>query len=228
MKENTTHILVLIDRSGSMTSIATDIIGGFNQFIKKQKEISGECFISLYQFDDIYEVVFERIKLQDVKDLDSNTYQPRNSTALYDAMGKTIDNYGKYLADLKEEERPGRVLFVTLSDGLNNASREHTLKSVQDRVRHQTEKYGWDFVFLGSNIDAWEASGSLGIARSSTLQFASCAGSVKNAYDALSKGAASYRLSTKKAAYAFTQKDQDDQDQFLDDKQKSKAKKTTK
>ena len=113
MKQGLTHIIFVVDRSGSMTNIASDMIGGYNEFIKKQKETPGECVVSFYQFDDIYEKVFERVALQDVAELDADTYVPRNMTALYDAMGRTIDDYGQYLANLSEEERPERILFVT-------------------------------------------------------------------------------------------------------------------
>jgi hypothetical protein len=208
-----------------MSTIARDMIGGYNEFIKKQKETPNECFVSFYQFDDIYETVFERVKLQDVKELDDKTYQPRNSTALFDALGKTINNYGKYLSDLKEEERPERVLVVTITDGQNNASHEFTVAQVRDMIKLQTETYSWDFVFLGSNIDAWDAGDSLGIARGSTLQFANCSGSVSKAFQSLSSNASSYRASPAKMSYCFSSTDLAEQDEFLDDNLKSKNKK---
>lgn len=225
MKKGLTHIIFVVDRSGSMKSIANDMIGGYNEFIKKQKETPGECFVSFYQFDDIYEKVFERVALKDVVDLDGKTYVPRNMTALYDAMGRTIDGYGQYLANLSEDERPERILLVTITDGQNNASSQYTMKDIQEKVKHQTEKYGWDFVFLGSNIDAWEAGGSLGVVASSTLQFANAAGSVQNAFRSLSDNATSYRASVSKCAYTFKKEDLDAQDEFLDNDKKSKNKK---
>lgn len=224
MKQGLTHIIFVVDRSGSMSGIATDMIGGYNEFIKKQKETPGECFVSFYQFDDVYEPVFERVALVEVKDLDANTYVPRNMTALYDAIGKTANNYGEYLASLKEEERPERILFVTITDGLNNASREFTLEQVRNIIKHQTEAYKWDFVFLGSNIDAWDAGASLGVKGSSTLQFANAAGSVKNAFNSLGKNTVMYRSCAVKADYAFVAEDYADQDAFLDGSQKSKNK----
>ena len=224
MKKNLTHIIFIVDRSGSMTSIAKDMIGGYNSFIQQQKQTPGECFVSFYQFDDIYETVFERVKLQDVKDLDAQTYSPRNSTALFDALGKTIDEYGKYLASIQEDERPERVLVVTITDGQNNASREFAIAQVREKIKLQTETYGWDFVFLGSNIDAWDAGDTLGIARGATLQFANCAGSVGAAFSSLSSKASSYRVSVAKASYAFDAGDLKKQDEFLDENLKVKNK----
>jgi hypothetical protein len=224
MKQGLTHIIFVVDRSGSMTGIANDMIGGYNTFIKNQKETPGECYVSFYQFDDIYEAVFERTKLEEVKDLDRNTYVPRNSTALFDAIGRTVNNYGKYLSDLPEDQRPDRVLVVVITDGENNASREFTVEQVRDMVKHQTEVYSWSFVFLGSNIDAWDAGQSLGVASASTLQFANSKGSVDKAFDSLSKSAVMYRCAAAPAAYAFAPEDLADQDQFLDDKLKSKNK----
>lgn len=225
MKKDLTHIIFVVDRSGSMSSISTDMIGGYNEFIKKQKELPKECFVSFYQFDDIYETVFERVNLQDVNSLDSKTYVPRNSTALYDAIGDTINNYGKYLSDLKEEERPERILFVTITDGENNASTRFDVEKIREMVKHQTEAYKWDFVFLGSNIDAWNAGESIGIKSSSTLQFANVTGSVTKAFHSLHTNALKYRASVTKDLYAFHGDDYDAQEDFLDDTLKSKNKK---
>lgn len=224
MKKGLTHIIFVVDRSGSMSGIANDMIGGYNTFIEEQKKTPGECFVSFYQFDDIYEMVMERVKLSDVPPLTKDTYRPRNSTALYDALGKTINEYGVYLNGLKEEDKPERILFVTITDGLNNASREFNLTQVREMIKVQTETYSWDFVFLGSNIDAWEAGDSLGVARSATLQFASCAGSVNAAFNSLSDKSIAYRTSAVKCAYTFDQKDLDAQNQFLDEDKKSKNK----
>ena len=228
MKKGLTHIIFVIDRSGSMESIASDMIGGYNKFIKTQKETPGECFVSFYQFDDIYEAVFERVPLQDVKELTDKTYVPRNSTALYDAMGKTITNYGLYLASISEDERPDRVLFVTITDGMNNASVNYTAQQVNEMITHQREVYKWDFVFLGSNIDSWDTGASMGIAAGTTLQYANTKGSVSGAFDSLSRNTRMYRCSAAPEAYAFKSDDYAVQDQFLDGDLKSKNKKQQK
>jgi hypothetical protein len=224
MKQGLTHIIFIVDRSGSMSGIANDMIGGYNTFIKKQKETPGECFVSFYQFDDVYEPVFERVALSEVKDLDATTYVPRNMTALYDAIGKTVNNYGAFLAGLPEDQRPERVLVNIITDGQNNASREFTLEQVSNMIKHQTDVYKWDFVFLGSNIDSWAAGATLGVKAGSTLQFANVGGSVKNAFDSLSKGTVMYRSSAMKMDYSFDDADLKAQDEFLDGTLKSKNK----
>lgn len=224
MKKGLTHIIFVVDRSGSMFSIAGDMIGGYNEFIKKQKELPDKCIVSFYQFDDVYETVFERENLQDVKDLTAETYQPRGSTALYDAMIRTIDSYGQYLANLKEEERPERILFITITDGFENASENRDVAAVRERVKHQKEKYDWDFIFLGSNIDAWDTSGTIGVAASATLQFANSKGSVSNAFNSLADGTSAYRACSAKMNYAFTAQDYADQEDFLADDKKAKNK----
>jgi hypothetical protein len=224
MKQGLTHLIFVVDRSSSMSSIASEMVIGYNNFIKAQKETAGECAVSFYQFDDQYDVVFERSALSEVKDLDNKTYVPRGSTALFDAMGRTINNYGKYLSDLPEDERPERILFVTITDGQNNASREFTLDQVANMVKHQTEVYKWDFVFLGSNIDSWAAGESFNIKASSTLQFANNAGSVKSAFDSLAKSTVMYRSCAVKADYSFEAADYAAQDDFLDGSLKSKNK----
>jgi hypothetical protein len=224
MKEKLTHIIFVVDRSGSMGSIAKDMIGGYNQFIEDQKKLEGECVVSFYQFDNVYESVFERVPLKDVVELTAETYVPRAMTALYDAMGRTINSYGEFLSSIPEEERPERVLFVTITDGDNNASIEFDMAKVAELVKTQTEKYQWDFVFLGSNIDAWEGGGSLNIKSSSTLQFANSGGSVKAAFASLNSNTLQYRSVSAKADYSFSAKDLSDQDQYLDDNLKSKNK----
>jgi hypothetical protein len=228
MKQGLTHIIFVVDRSGSMKSIASDMIGGYNSFIEKQKEVPSECYVSFYQFDDIYETVFERVKLTDVKELDSKTYTPRNGTALYDALGQTINNYGKYLSDLSEDERPDRVMIVTITDGDNNSSHQFSVAQIRDMVQHQTEKYKWSFVFLGSNIDAWSAGASLGVSQSSTLQFASVKGSVSKAFNALNSNTRMYRSAEAPIAYSFSAADVAEQDEFLDATLKSKNQDQTK
>ena len=216
MKQGLTHIIFVVDRSGSMSGIAKDMIGGYNEFIKKQKEIPGECEVFFYQFDDIYESVFENLSLQNVPELTDKTYIPRNCTALFDAVGKTINNIGKKLSDMSEDERPERILVITLTDGQNNASKEFDGAAVRDMIKHQTEVYKWDFVFLGSNIDAWEAGGSIGVKSSSTLQFANNSGSVAGAFRSLNANARVYRCSAAKSAYEFQDSDYAVQASFID------------
>jgi hypothetical protein len=222
MKKNLSHLIFLVDRSGSMQSIKTDMIGGFNSFIKSQKELPAECVVSFYQFDDIYESVFEKISLKDLPDLTEDTYIPRGCTALHDALGKTIKSYGEYLTTLSEDQRPERILVVTITDGLDNVSNTFSLDQVRQSIRLQKETYGWDFVFLGSNIDAWGTGDALGVDQRSVLQFASSGPSVKAAFTSLSKGTSNYRSSKDKVKYTFEDQDLKEQEQFLGNKKSTK------
>lgn len=180
MKENLTEIICLLDRSGSMNSIITDAIGGFNKFLKDQKEVLGEAKLTLALFDDEYEIIHNGINIQSVPELNSLTYVPRGWTALYDAVGKTINTVGERLAKLSEEERPSKVIFVILTDGHENSSKEFTGQKIKEMIKHQKEKYSWMFVFLGANLDANKTASGMGI--SNSIQFASNGISQNKAY----------------------------------------------
>jgi hypothetical protein len=174
MKKGFTDITFIVDRSGSMSSVATDTIGGFNSYVKKQRETNvGECRMSFNQFDEIFEEVYQNLDIKEVKDLDDKTFVPRGWTALLDAVGNTIENKGKYYNDLPEHERPEKVLIVILTDGEENASKKYSYNQIQEMVKHQTETYQWEFVFLGANQDSWAAGQALGVSGSNTLNFVS-------------------------------------------------------
>ncbi len=171
MKENLTEIVCILDRSGSMDSIITDAIGGFNKFLKDQKELEGEAKLTLVLFDDEYDIIHNGIDIQSVPELTSETYVPRGWTALYDAIGKTIKTVGERLQKTIEEERPGKVIFVILTDGYENKSTEFNGDKIKEMIEHQKEKYSWMFVFLGANLNADITAKSMGI--SNAIQFAS-------------------------------------------------------
>lgn len=154
MNNNLTEILIIQDRSGSMASVTQGTIDGFNTFLSKQKEIKGEAKISLVQFDDKYEVPFWRQDIQKTPNLTTETYLPRGSTALFDAVCRAIDELGTALAADPAEHRPAKVIVIIQTDGEENASREYDLHAVQDRIKHQQDKYSWEFMFFGANIDA--------------------------------------------------------------------------
>lgn len=158
-----TDMTVILDRSGSMATCSDDTITGFNKFITSQKECSKPCTFSLIQFDDQYEVVHSGIPLSEVPLLHHGTYQPRGSTALFDAMCKTINSVGKRLSSLPEGARPDQVLIVVLTDGFENSSREYNAHNTIDLVNHQRNKYSWTFVFLGADMDAIACGATLGL-----------------------------------------------------------------
>lgn len=171
MKNNYTKLVFLLDRSGSMQTCKSDTDGGFNSFIEEQRKNKvGKLDVSLYQFDDVWETVYSNLDIDLVPKLD---LQPRNMTALLDAICKTIDKVGKELADTPESERPAKVIFIILTDGGENSSKEFNIENVKQRITLQQNTYNWSFVFLGANIDTWSVGNSFGIATASTCSYAS-------------------------------------------------------
>lgn len=172
MRENLTEMVFVLDRSGSMRSLTADTIGGFNELIEKQKKIEGDAYVTTVLFDHEYELLHDHVALGEVAPLTDKEYFARGSTALLDAVGRTINAVGARLAATPEEERPAHVVFVITTDGMENASREYTAKQVREMVEHQQQKYSWQFVFLGANMDAVSEAGKLGISASHAANFA--------------------------------------------------------
>ncbi len=170
MNANLTEIIFLLDRSGSMSGLEEDTIGGFNGFIERQKVIPGETKVTAVLFDDQYEKLWNGIDIQNAK-LTDKEYYVRGTTALLDAVGKTILDVGYRLANTKEEKKPSKVIFVITTDGLENASQEFTPAKVKELIKHQREKYKWDFIFLGANIDAVKEAGNIGINKNNAYSF---------------------------------------------------------
>jgi hypothetical protein len=167
-RSDLTHLYFLLDRSGSMQSIKSDIEGGFAAFVDEQRRASGECRATLAQFDDVYELVYADRPIAEVPPLD---LQPRNMTALHDAMGRLITEAGQKLAALKEDERPGTVIVAIMTDGLENASKEWTGASIKALVTQQSNAFGWTFMYMGADQDAIEVGESLGIARDHAMTY---------------------------------------------------------
>ena len=186
---NLTEIVAIIDRSGSMGHLRQDTIGGFNTFLSEQKKSSGKAKFTLVQFDDLYQIDYDGVDIQSVKDLTEETYQPRGNTALLDAVGKTIVTVGERLAKLKEEERPGQVIFLIVTDGQENWSKEYKVASViADMVKHQTEKYNWIFTFLGGGDAAFSQGALMGFSANNTYNYSANHGGTSNLYKSVSKG----------------------------------------
>ena len=163
MKKDLTEIAYVLDRSGSMSHLTEPAILSFNEFLKEQKEEPGEVTFSLVLFDNEYLLHAEAVPIREVVELDTTTYVPRASTALLDAIGRTIDDTGKRLAALKEKDRPGKVIVAIFTDGHENASTNYTLQDIAKRIKHQQEKYNWEFLFLGANQDAIATATSMNI-----------------------------------------------------------------
>jgi hypothetical protein len=164
MNPHLTELAFILDRSGSMGSVADAAIDGFNHFLFTQQTAPGQARLTLVLFDDEYLVPASSLPVVEVVPLDHTTYVPRNSTALLDAIGRTIDELGARLAALAPADRPGKVIVAILTDGLENASRHYTWRDVSARIRHQTDVYQWEFLFLGANQDAIATAAQLSIA----------------------------------------------------------------
>jgi len=164
MNKNLTELVFILDRSGSMGGLEKDTIGGFNSMIAKQKKEDGEALISTVLFDNLCEVVHDRVRLEDIRPMTEEEYFVRGCTALLDAVGGAIHHIGNIHKYAREEDRPARTLFVITTDGMENASRRYDLERVKAMIRRQKERFGWEFLFLGANIDAVETAGQMGIA----------------------------------------------------------------
>jgi hypothetical protein len=210
MKKNLTYLVFVVDRSGSMETIAKDMIGGFNKFIKSQKDanVDGEVKVFFYQFDNFYEMVYENLDLTVVPELTDKTFVPRGGTALYCSLGKTIVEFGAKLAQMTEDERPEKVLVVTITDGEDNQvlqgdEKVYTSTDVATLVKEQTEKYSWDFAYIGANQNSWEVGSNMGYSKGTTLDYMADSGGTALMFENLSKSATTYRSSSVGTKFAF-------------------------
>ncbi len=192
MGSNLTEIVFILDRSGSMAGLESDVIGGFNSFIENQSKMDGRVIVTVVLFDHEYELLWNGIKAEKVR-LTSNEYYVRGCTALLDAVGKTILDVERRLSMQPEEQRPGKVIFVITTDGLENASREFSYEKVKGLIKHQQERYGWEFVFLGANIDVAKEADSLGICRDDAYSFKASKAGVAKMYDTVCEAATQKR-----------------------------------
>ena len=171
MKKNLTEVVFILDRSGSMSGLESDTIGGFNSMLRKQKTEPGEALISTVLFDTEMEVIHDRVPLDQIRKLTERDYTVRGCTALLDAIGGAIHHIGNVHKYAREEDRPEKTLFIITTDGMENASRRYTYESVKTMIERQKEKYGWEFLFLGANIDAAREAGRFGIDRDHSVSY---------------------------------------------------------
>ena len=163
MKKNLTELVFILDRSGSMAGLEKDTIGGFNAMIEKQKREQGEAIVSTVIFDNVSEVIHDRVPLERIKPITERDYYVRGCTALLDAVGGAIHHIGNVHKYAREEDRPEKTLFVITTDGMENASRKYSYGRLKEMIERQKEKYGWEFLFLGANIDAAKEAARFGI-----------------------------------------------------------------
>lgn len=212
--KNYTEIAVILDRSGSMSVIADDTIGGFNTFIEDQKKVQNETRISIYRFDDQFDSICEDADLQACPRLDNTNFVPRGWTALYDAIGRTVTALGSKLASKSESERPNKVIVLIMTDGFENKSTEFDAATIKKIITEQTEKFNWQFIFIGSNQDAVLTGAHLGINQAQAMTFDNSSQGVGRAYMSLSSNVANFRSGVA-ANTSFSLEDRKAQDDLL-------------
>lgn len=171
MRQNLTEIVFILDRSGSMSGLEADTIGGFNAMIAKQKKAEGEALISTVLFDDSSQVIHDRVPLRDIRPMTDEDYTVRGCTALLDAIGGAVRHIGNVHKYAREEDVPEHTLFVITTDGMENASRRYDFGKVRKMIERRKEKHGWEFLFLGANIDAPETAGRFGISQERAVNY---------------------------------------------------------
>ena len=171
MKKGLTELIFILDRSGSMSGLESDTIGGYNAMLEKQKKEPGEAVITTVLFDDRYELLHDRINIRGIEPITEKEYYVRGTTALLDAVGRTIGKIGNVQKHTAEDERAENVMFVITTDGMENASREYSYEKIRWMIEHQKSKYGWEFIFLGANIDAIDTAGRFGIGQDRAVNY---------------------------------------------------------
>ena len=197
MKKNVTELVFILDRSGSMQGLEVDTIGGFNAMLEKQKKEPGEAFVSTILFNDHTQVLHDRVKIEAVEPITHREYYVRGCTALLDAIGGAIHHIGNIHKYARSEDVPEHTLFVITTDGMENASRRYTSQQVKTMIQRQKEKYGWEFLFLGANIDAVETAGSLGIAPDRAVNYHCDSEGTRLNYEVVSQAVTAVRCCAK-------------------------------
>ncbi|MDY4587577.1 MAG: vWA domain-containing protein [Oscillospiraceae bacterium] len=173
MRNDLTELVFILDKSGSMHGLEADTIGGFNSLIEKQKKEDGKALVTTVLFDDKTEVIHDRVDLEYIRNMSSEQYVTGGTTALLDAVGGAVSHIRKIHKYIRPEDVPAKTLFIITTDGMENASRRFTYDKVKKLIKHQNEKYGWEFIFLGANIDAAETAVNMGISRDRAADYIS-------------------------------------------------------
>jgi hypothetical protein len=194
MNPNLTEIAYILDRSGSMSSMQEPAIAAFNAFIKAQLDVPGDARLTLIQFDDAYEVPVEAQPIQDVPQLIAATYQPRGSTALLDAIGRTIEGVASRTKALPPEQQPGKVVFAIFTDGQENASHRYTAKHISDLIRLYREEKGWEFLFLAANQDAIATAAAMSMDHHASTNVAFTGSAIRSTGSAMARKVRAMRM----------------------------------
>ncbi len=187
MNKNLTELVFILDRSGSMSGLEADTIGGFNSLIEKQKKEDGEAFVSVVLFDDCTDVIYDRTPIRKVEPMSDRQYYVRGCTALLDAVGGAIRHIGNVHRYAREEDVPGKTLFIITTDGMENASRSYSYDKVRRMIERQKEEHHWEFLFLGANIDAVSVARQLGIDRRRAVRYENDRVGTRLNYEAMSQ-----------------------------------------
>ncbi|MBQ3150608.1 MAG: hypothetical protein IJB86_05115 [Clostridia bacterium] len=193
MKKGLTELVFILDRSGSMSGLEKDTIGGFNSMIEKQKALDGECYVSTVLFDNVSEVIHDRVKLSEIKPMTDKDYFVRGSTALIDALGSAIHHIGNVHKYARDEDVPENTVFVITTDGMENASRNYSSAKVRSMIERQKKKYGWEFLFIGANIDAVETAENYGIDADRAVNYYADAKGTRTLYNAVAGAVSNMR-----------------------------------
>ena len=190
-----TELVFILDRSGSMAGLEADTIGGINALIEKQKKEPGKCFVTTVLFDSRVETLHDRLELQSIRPLTDRDYSVRGCTALLDALGGTIRHIANIHRYARPEDVPARTTFVIMTDGMENASRCFDSETVKRMIEHEKEKYGWEFLFLGANIDAVETAGHLGIRADRAANYMPDGAGVELSFQSMARAVSAARCS---------------------------------
>ena len=196
MKNNVTELVFILDRSGSMTGLEKDTIGGFNSMIEKQKKLDGKCYVSTVLFDNVSEVIHDRVKLENIRPMTENDYCVRGCTALLDAIGGAIKHIGNIHKYARPEDVPENTMFVITTDGMENASHNFSSEEVKKMIERQKEKHGWEFIFVAANIDAVETAKSFGISEDRAVNYHADKQGTACVYNAVSDAVMNVRACT--------------------------------
>ena len=199
-KNNVTELVFILDRSGSMAGLESDTIGGFNSMIEKQKKQDGKCYVSTVLFDDRIEVIHDRFELSSIKEMTENDYYVRGCTALIDAIGSSIRHIANIHKYARPEDVPENTLFVITTDGMEHASHQFSSDEVKRMIEKEKAKYGWEFIFIGANIDAVETAKQFGINSDRAVNYHADSKGTKVLYEAVSDAVCNVRCNAPMAA----------------------------